>query len=247
MPYRYIFGIVPMNSFAHSRGWLLHAWIIALGVYGLSTVVPCYANGRELLKNAIAAEAENDVDAALLLYSAAIEAGDLSNGKLARCHYARAGQWARHCENGRAIADYTKCIELAPQHGPAYSLRGYLRGISGQYDLAEEDQQIALKLAEVIGWNDYLPWVQQHHADLWRRRGEFDKALKICDQALEKSDYPTIYFRRAWIHLERKDFASAKTDFESFQRERMKQEKSIDTYWPDERIAFERLKRNAER
>jgi tetratricopeptide (TPR) repeat protein len=162
---------------------------------------------------------------------------------LVRAYHDRASLWAQVCENGRAIEDFTRSITLDPGYGSSYSLRGYLRGLSGQYDLAEQDHQRAIELADRLTWENYLPWVLQHQADLWRRRGEFQRALDICDQAQQHGDYATVTFRRAWIYLDRGDDARAQAEFEKYIARFGRNGESLSNLWPDERIAVDRLQR----
>ena len=117
-----------------------------------------------------------------------------------------------------------------------------MRGVVGQYDLAEKDHQTAIELAKDENWANYLPWVLQHYADLWRRRGEFDKALAYCERALKLDAYADVYFRRAWIYLDMGRSTQAKADFEKFEQEMKRQGISYDVFWPDERGAISRLR-----
>jgi tetratricopeptide (TPR) repeat protein len=114
--------------------------------------------------------------------------------------------------------------------------------VIGQYDLAEKDHQIAIELAQDEKWKDYTPWVLQHYADLWRRRGEYDRALAYCERALQVSQYPVVYFRRAWIYLDMGRTTEAKSNFNKYQEEMKRQGTSDDIYWPDERGAISRLR-----
>jgi len=188
------------------------------------------ASVETLMEQAAAAGKAAAHDEAIRLYSQAIAREGLQQ---------RAGQWARVCEFGRAMEDYTHVIALAPRHGPAYSLRGYLRGLCGLHAQAVLDHRQAAELADRFNKKDYLAWALQHEADMWRRRGAFDKALAVCVQALEADDYPTVHFRMAWIHLDRGDDAAAKAAYAIFKSKKP----SLQGMWPDERIALERLER----
>src|SRR5438552_6713870 len=116
------------------------------------------AGGADLLNKADAAAKAGDYDAALREYSEAIKAGDLNSSQLALAYYKRAGVLGYLGDNIKGIEDYSRSLELNPKFGYAYSLRGYLRGAIGQYDLAEGDQQAALALASSINSPTYEPW-----------------------------------------------------------------------------------------
>lgn len=203
--------------------------------------VPGGASGPDLIKKGQAAEQAGHQNEALLAYSQAIQAGDLTKGQLAFAYHSRGAIKGFLGDNVDGIADFSKAIELAPAYGPARSLRGYLRGTVGQYDLAEKDHLAAIELAKGEKWDEYLPWVLQHYADLWRRRQEFDKALSYCAKALQAKEYAIVYFRRAWIYLDMGRLAEAKADFDKFGLEMKRQNVSYDIFWPDERGAIARL------
>jgi tetratricopeptide (TPR) repeat protein len=199
------------------------------------------ATGFELLNKAKAAEAAGKRNEALQAYTQAIQAGDLTGKEIAFAYYRRGSVKAYLGENVSAIEDYTRATELNPKMGEAFSLRGYLRSAIGQYDLAEKDHQTAVDLH-----NDseaYLPWALLHYADLWRRRGDFAKALSYCEKALQaKGVSPSVYLRRAWIYLDMGRTKQAKADFVIFEREMKSQGRSFEVFWPDERGAISRLR-----
>lgn len=209
----------------------------------LVITAPSWAAGLDLIKKGQAAHKAGDQNEALEAYSQAIKAGDLTNAQLALAYHERGGVKGFLGDNVGGIADYTKAIELTPADGPSLSLRGYLRGVVGQYDLAEKDHVAAIDLAKSEEWDEYLPWVLQHYADLWRRRGEFDKALAHCEKALKTKEYAIVYFRRAWIYLDMGRSAEAKADFAKFEIEMKKQKVSYNVFWPDERATIDRLQK----
>lgn len=200
------------------------------------------AGGLDLIKKGQAAETAGNRNEALQAYTEAIQAGDLTGVQLAFAYYRRGGVKGALGDNVSGIEDFSKAIELNPRLGGAYSLRGYLRGVIGQYDLAERDHLAAIDLAKDQKWEEYLPWVLQHYADLWRRRGDFQKALAYCEKALQAKEYADVYFRRAWIYLDMGRTAQAKAEFEAFEQQMKRQGRSYDVFWPDERGAIGRLR-----
>jgi tetratricopeptide (TPR) repeat protein len=182
---------------------------------------------------------EGQYDKAIADYSKVIEL----NPQHARAYYRRGSARGSIGDNIRAIEDFTKNIELNPNNGGAYSLRGYLRGILGQYKLAEEDHLKAIELSSQSSWENYLPWVLQHYADLWRRQGSFDEALDSCKKAIAAGEYSTVYFRRAWIYLDMGKRELACQDFKKFQEIIEREGKSYSNFWPDEREALKRLEK----
>jgi tetratricopeptide (TPR) repeat protein len=199
------------------------------------------ASGRASLERGQAAERAGQRQAALEAYTDAIMSGDLTPAQRAFAHYRRGGIHGFLGNNVDGIAEYTRALELDPKLGGAFSLRAYLRGVIGQYDQAEEDHRRAIELAKDQTWQGYLSWVQQHYADLFRRRRAFDKALQYCDEAIAKS-YAPAFLRRAWVYLDMGRTTDAKADFQRFEAEMQRQGTSYDIFWPDERGAISRLR-----
>lgn len=213
-----------------------------VGLVTAVVTVPCWGGGYDLVKKGQEAEKMGNQNAALETYSQAIQAGDLTAAQLSFVYYRRGSIHGFLGNNINGINDFSKSIQLNPKRGAAYSLRGYLRGVVGQYDLAEKDHQFAIELAKDEKWESYLPWVLQHYADLWRRRGEFDKALAYCERALQLKPYSAVYFRYAWIYLDMGRTTQAKAYFDKFEQKMKHEETSYNVFWPDERGAISRLR-----
>jgi tetratricopeptide (TPR) repeat protein len=201
------------------------------------------AGGVDLIGKADAEAKAGNHDAALRIYTEAIKATDLTKAQLAHAYYKRGGVHGYLGENVKGIADYSDSLKHNPNFGYALSLRGYLRAAIGQYDLAEADQKAALALTGSTNSPTYQPWVLQHYADIWRRRGQYEKALELCAQALQLNEYPSAYFRRAWIYLDMGRLADAKTAFQKFEAEMVRQGTPYSSFWLDERGAIERLRK----
>lgn len=230
-----------MNLFQRSLG--LFGLLAGLGLATAWSQAPAApGRGRAELDLAQAAEKSGDQPAALQHYQAALESGELTKAGLARVHHRIGSIRGGRGESEAAIASFTRCLELDPANGSAHSLRGYLRGGLGAFDAAEEDHRQAVKLAAGEKWEDYLPWVLQHYADLCRRRGEFVRALALCQEALNAHEYPVVYFRRAWIHLDMGQPELARLNFERFRKDSGPGADLTENFWPDERAALARLK-----
>jgi tetratricopeptide (TPR) repeat protein len=200
------------------------------------------SRGLELLEQALAASKAAKWNEALNLYTRTIESVDLPTPDLAEAYYKR-GSTHGHLGNViEGIRDFTKCIELDANHFEAHSLRGYLRGVVGQYEEAEADHVAAVGLASDQSWEHADAFAMDRYADLLRRQRKFDEALDLCETALEMSDFPVIHFRKAWIHLDRGDLDDARADFERFEEAMRRVNISLDSLWPDERGAARRLR-----
>lgn len=222
------------------KSWHLY---IAFGtIVSFIPLLPCRADGLDFIKQGQAAEKAGKRNAALVAYTRAIKAGDLTEEQLAFAYYRRGAVKAFLADSVSAIEDFSKSIESNPKSGMVYNLRGYLRGVIGQYDLAEKDHIIAIELATEAKGKALLPLVLANAADVWRRRGMFDKALEYCDKAAEAGSEPGIAFRRAWIYLDMGRTDQAKSEFDKFEQHMKRQKLSYDVFWPDERGAMSRLR-----
>ncbi len=74
-----------------------------------------------------------------------IEGGRLAPGNLAIAYYNRGNGYNGKREYARAIADFTKAIELKPDYGVAYYNRGKVHETEGRKDLAIADYRKAAK------------------------------------------------------------------------------------------------------
>jgi len=223
---------------------VLDAWRACVesgGAHETSSCDQILRRSLDLLRTGQAAESTGNRNDALRAYTEAIQAG-LAEPELAFAYYRRGSVKGYLGDNISGIDDFSKSIRLNPRLGAAYSLRGYLHGVVGQYDLAERDHLAAINLSKDHEWEEYLPWVLQHYADLFRRRGDFEKALDYCEKALQGREYASVHFRRAWIYLDIGRTTSAKADFEKFEQEMRKQGGSYEVFWPDERGAISRLR-----
>lgn len=209
-------------------------------ILAFAVAQPALAGGADFLKEGNEARAAGRTNDAIAAYTKAIKAADTSPADRAEAYRRRGGAWGFLGENIKGIADFTEALKLAPDMGAALTLRGYLRGVVGQYDAAEKDQRAALALASKITYADYKPWVLQHYADLQRRRGEFEKALKTCDEAAALKELPDVHLRRAWIYLDMGREADAKAESDKFFA--AEKDTTFASYWPDERGAIDRLK-----
>src|SRR5688572_25077352 len=98
-------------------------FVLAL-VLAVTIASPGFAGGIDLIKQGEAAAAAGDQDGALRAYTEAIGSQDLDTSQLALAYRRRAGVFGYLGENIKGIADYSKSLELNPNSGYAYSLRG---------------------------------------------------------------------------------------------------------------------------
>jgi len=89
-------------------------------------------------------------------------------------------------ESGKAIADYNKAIELAPNHPSAYYNRGCAYAEIGAYDEAIADYNKAIELNP----NDSLAYYNRGLA--CSKRGDVPKAVSDLEKCIELSTDPEL-------------------------------------------------------
>jgi tetratricopeptide (TPR) repeat protein len=222
-----------------SLSWPLRGALAASMLVGLCTVA--LGGGIDLIRAGEAAQRAGNMNAALTAYAAAIQSSDLTASQRAYAFAKRGGVRGYLGEAVRGIDDYSRAIELDSLLANAHSLRGYLRGVIGQYDLAEKDQLAAIALSRSQQSNDLVAWELQHYADIWRRRGDYDQALAYCDKAEQLKPRADATFRRAWIYLDMGRLEQARAEYQKFVVLEAAESSAGGQYWPDERGAIGRL------
>jgi tetratricopeptide (TPR) repeat protein len=95
-----------------------------------------------------------------------------------RAHFLLGGAYFGQQSYPKAIAEYQKSVELAPDYAPAYNLLGYAHRQAGQFGEAE---QAFKKYIELIP-NDPNPY--DSYAELLMKTGRFDESIAMYRKAL---------------------------------------------------------------
>jgi len=126
----------------------------------------------------------------------------------------------RFCEEGyakygqgdyrAAISDFDRAIELDPDYGFAYTLRGVCYLMQGQETDALEDFNKALE----INPRDAHAFGNRGH--VFYRRGDYKRALAEYDEAIKiDSAYYRAYYNRGLVRQLLGDVSGARSDFEA--------------------------------
>jgi tetratricopeptide (TPR) repeat protein len=95
-----------------------------------------------------------------------------------RAHFLLGGAYFGQQNYPKAIAEYQKSVELAPDYAPAYNLLGYAHRQAGQFGEAE---QAFKKYIELIP-GDPNPY--DSYAELLMKMGRFDESIAMYRKAL---------------------------------------------------------------
>lgn len=147
--------------------------------------------GRNLLGAAIDADRKGDLDQAIRLYSQAILSGALSRAELASALNGRGVMYRLQGDIARAVADYTRAIEIQPDFAVAYSNRGLAQAKSGRYGAAIEDFNRSIEIRP----DHAMTYLKRGNA--YFDKGELELAIDDWTRAIAlQSDLMRAYYNR---------------------------------------------------
>jgi tetratricopeptide (TPR) repeat protein len=164
---------------------------MALAHYSLALNAPTAKDFFEHLKRAVAlADKASEGERLMIL---GLQAGANADTKLQRDYYERlaaayprderghfllGGAYFGQQDYAKAIREYEKSVELAPDYAPAYNLLGYAHRASGEFGQAEQ----AFKKYIALIPNDPNPY--DSYAELLMKMGRFDESIAMYRKAL---------------------------------------------------------------
>jgi tetratricopeptide (TPR) repeat protein len=172
------------NFFISSAGGSGMKKILFAAPFLLSLMVcvtsPAWAGGLDDAKAGETAFQRGNDDEAIRLFTRAIASGELSRRDLGIAYYNRGNVWYYKGDYDKAIADYTKAIEINPQYASAYENRGLAWADKGDYDKAIADYTKAIEIDPKYAKAYYkrgLAWEKK--GDLNKAKADYDKAKEI--------------------------------------------------------------------
>jgi tetratricopeptide (TPR) repeat protein len=146
-----------------------------------------WGGGIDDAKAAFEAVKRGDYGMAIRLYTKAIASGDLSQENLCAAYNNRGTAWKNKGDYDRAIADYSKAIELDPQYALAYYNRGIAWKNKRDYGraMADYNKLIELDPKEAAPYNS-LAWLLAVCPESKFRDGV--KAVELAEKAVELKD-----------------------------------------------------------
>lgn len=159
------------------------------------------AAGYDDFTRGLAAINRGDSDSAIMLFSSALQSGDLSQGIEPLVYYNRARAYLNKEECTQAVADLNAALQLRPSYTEAYMQRGRAHRCAGNYGeaIADYTQVIELKPIGDAYWQRALA--------RWNE-GDFDgTAADSWSTALfaPKWPYPILWFGLAKLRAGKLD------------------------------------------
>jgi len=164
---------------------------MALAHYSLALSAPTAKDFFEHLKRAAAlADKASEGERLMIL---GLQAGANADTKLQRgyyeklvaayprderAHFLLGGAYFGQQDYPKAIAEYQRAVELAPDYAPAFNILGYAHRANGEYDQAE----MAFKKYIALIPNDPNPY--DSYAELLMKMGRFDESIAMYRKAL---------------------------------------------------------------
>lgn len=131
------------------------------------------------LQKAHAADESRPPAEAIREYTLAIESGKLSQRYLVEAHRGRGHAYWRNGNENKALADYTRAIELNPEDDWAYFTRGRAYMLCGQFNKAIADHTKAIEL------NPDFAGAYTGRGVAYMKKGDLDKALADNTRVIE--------------------------------------------------------------
>jgi tetratricopeptide (TPR) repeat protein len=151
---------------------------------------------------------DTKIDEGIASCTRQITSGRWQGHDLAISYYNRGIFYYDKDDNDRAIADYTKALELSPNYTSAFNNRGNAYAAKGELDraIADYDQAIKIDPKDPFRWNN--------RGLAWKRKGLFDRAIPDFDQAIKiDPGYTAAYTNRGETYEAKGDTERAKADY----------------------------------
>ncbi len=183
----------------------LPALALVLAVGAASSAKPAGSDDVQAGKIALK---EKNYDLAISLFSKALASEELTREKLVEVYGFRGLAWKKKGDLDKAIADYSKALDLDPKPSTNYYNRGNAWQNKGDHDRAIADYTKVLEIdpqdAEACNARGLA----------WKNKGDLEKAVADYTRALEiDPKYATAYFNRGAARKNMGNFGPAIADF----------------------------------
>lgn len=164
-----------------------------------------------------------DYGLAIRRFTQAIDSGELSQENLSIAYYNRGNAWSNKGKYNRAIADYTKAIEIDPEYADAYHKRALAWKKKGNYKKAVADYKKAANeyrkdsiatITRVIEIDPKNAEAYFYRGNVWYDKGDYNNAIADYTQAIEiDPQYAKAYNKRGLAWENKGDYNSAIADY----------------------------------
>jgi tetratricopeptide (TPR) repeat protein len=171
------------------------------------------------VKAGIAAATGGNYDEAIRLYTKAIASGKLSGENLSKVYDNRGDAWVKKGDDDKAIADYTKALEIEPNQRNAVSYHSH--GMSW-FAKGDDDKAIAYfttviemgpKQTETY-YGDIRAKAYYSRGSVWYHKVNYDKAIADYTKAIEiNPQYDDAYYSRGIAWDGKGDYDKAAADY----------------------------------
>jgi tetratricopeptide (TPR) repeat protein len=153
-----------------------------------------WAGGLDDADAGRAAAQGGNYDEAIRLFTKAIDSGELSQEHLSVAYNNRGNAWYKKGDYDRAVADYTKVIEIEPRQVFAYTCRGNAWYKKGDYDKAIADFTTFIEI------EPRQPFAYNNRGNAWGKKGDYEKAIADFTKAIEVDpQHTSAYNSLAWL------------------------------------------------
>lgn len=122
------------------------AALALVAILATASAAPAWADARADFQTAFAAKRAGNLDQAIRFYTKVIESGEFSGKNLAITYYNRGDVYDDQRRFNRAIADYTRAMELRANYADAYGNRGVTYEKMGRRKKAVADYRQAVRI-----------------------------------------------------------------------------------------------------
>jgi len=133
---------------------------------------------------------------------------------IAVAYFERAEAYEDNGENKKALADYSKAIELDASKGLYYYSRAYLHSEMGNDEAALADYTKAIKICSESGDKEWLSSSYFGRGYLYCRLKNFDKAIGDLTKAIQLKKQWHSFRARGDVYFQIKEYESALADFD---------------------------------
>ncbi|BCU13437.1 tetratricopeptide repeat protein [Microcystis aeruginosa] len=130
------------------------------------------------------------------------------NSTTAETYFKQGEDYRNNNQYDKAIAAYTKAIEINPQYAEAYFNRGNVYHDLKEYDKAIKDYNKAIEI------NPQYDYAYYNRGIVYSDLKEYDKAIKDYNKAIEiNPQNAEAYYNRGNVYLELKEYDKAIKDY----------------------------------